>query len=297
MLQPHGPLLGISPPRSAHEFCWSQMSFAILPSLTLHVHSLQSISGQEGRKCPQHMPLFPLLAKSFPFFSYQVHRQSDQQDPFCLWREPPANKKEGHIPVFTLLSPCCPPSLLPRGSCDSGRLTTCWRSHSIKQWDLSPGWVLAWFRWSTGRTWDGDSCVGGSWREGAQQEAGGSEGSRQGLKGRRRVERWAHQESRISLIPGRALAGEWHHREVLPWKKGALRVGWGVTSLGRQLLGAETPWEKEAAGSYYQSTHSSWQCWLVKGSGGTTPTSLVDLWPSSFWNFSREGWQGWGFFA
>ena len=47
------------------------------------------------------------------------------------------------------------------------------------------------------------------------EEAGGSEGSRQGLKGRR-VERWAHQESRIGLIPGRALAGEWHHREVLP---------------------------------------------------------------------------------
>ena len=51
---------------------------------------------------------------------------------------------------------------------------------------------------------------------GRQCSEGKPEGSRQGLKGRRRVERWAHQESRISLIPGRALAGEWHHREVLP---------------------------------------------------------------------------------
>ena len=144
MLQAHGPFLGISPPRSAHEFCWSPMPLATLPSLTLHIHSLQSISGEEGRKCPQHMPLFFLLAKSFPFFSNQVYGPVRPARSF-LSLEPPADKKEGHLPVLTLLSPCCSHSPLPRGSCDSGRLTTCWRSHSIKKWDLSPGWVLAWF--------------------------------------------------------------------------------------------------------------------------------------------------------
>lgn len=104
----------------------------------------------------------------------------------------------------------------------------------------------------------------------------GSKGKQAGLKGRR-VERWALQSPesarsqgelwQVSGTTGKSCLegrrpGCWSHEIPVTQRLWvALRVGWDVTSLGRQLLETETPWEKEAAGSYYQPAHSSWQCW------------------------------------
>lgn len=79
---------------------------------------------------------------------------------------------------------------------------------------------------------------------------------------------------------------------------GCPREGWDRISLGMQLLEATKSLKKGVAGSYYQPTHSRWQHWQVKEWGaGAPPASHIDLWPSLFLEFSREGWQGWGLLA
>ena len=175
MLQPHSPSLGISPPMLCP--C-SSLGHKCHLLFFPHWPCMSTLCSLPQAREAENVPRTHTssLCSPNPLLSSPTKHTGTSQTsriPFVSEESLQLTRRNVISTIFIILSPCCPSSPLPRGSCDSGKADNLLEVTQHQNGDLSPGWVvlgqvlhkknLRWgflcWRFMEGR------CSAGSWRE------------------------------------------------------------------------------------------------------------------------------------